>query len=237
MASRSKKGIIIFGILLLVIILNYEIISRHSWTHWNLPLSGKVIVLDAGHGYPDGGAESGDAQEKDIALNITQYLRDYLQESGALVIMTREDDYDLADKGQKGLSARKSIDLRRRAQIVNNSDADLFISVHLNAIPSPRWRGAQSFYNPKSDENEKLASFLQDSFRAQLGNTERSAKAINSVYLLNQAKLPAALVEVGFLSNPDESNLLQSTSYQKKIAGSIYNGISRYYTNEKTPPK
>lgn len=237
MASRSKKGIIIFGILLLVIILNYEIISRHSWTHWNLPLSGKVIVLDAGHGYPDGGAESGDVQEKDIALNITQYLRDYLQESGALVIMTREDDTDLADPGQKGLSARKSIDLRRRAQIVNNSDADLFISVHLNAIPSPRWRGAQSFYNPKSDENEKLASFLQDSFRAQLGNTDRSAKELNSVYLLNQAKIPAALVEVGFLSNPEESQLLQSTSYQKKIAGSIYNGISRYYTNEKTPPK
>lgn len=237
MASRSKKGIIIFGILLLVIILNYEIISRHSWTHWNLPLSGKVIVLDAGHGYPDGGAESGDVQEKDIALNITQYLRDYLQESGALVIMTREDDTDLADPGQKGLSTRKSIDLRRRAQIVNNSDADLFISVHLNAIPSPRWRGAQSFYNPKSDENEKLASFLQDSFRAQLGNTDRSAKELNSVFLLNQAKIPAALVEVGFLSNPEESQLLQSTSYQKKIAGSIYNGISRYYTNEKTPPK
>jgi N-acetylmuramoyl-L-alanine amidase len=237
MGSRTKKTIIIFGILLLMIILNYEIISRHSWTHWNLPLTGKVIVLDAGHGYPDGGAESGDIQEKDIALNITQYLRDYLQESGALVIMTRESDYDLADPGQKGLSTRKTIDLKRRAGIVNNSDADLFISVHLNAIPSPRWRGAQSFYNPKSDENEKLASFLQDSFRAQLGNTDRSAKALNSVYLLNQAKIPSALVEVGFLSNPNESYLLQSTSYQKKIAGSIYNGISRYYTNEKTPPK
>jgi N-acetylmuramoyl-L-alanine amidase len=237
MGSRAKKTIIIFGILLLMIILNYEIISRHSWTHWNLPLAGKVIVLDAGHGYPDGGAESGDIQEKDIALNITQYLRDYLQESGALVIMTRESDYDLADPGQKGLSARKTIDLKRRAGIVNSSDADLFISVHLNAIPSPRWRGAQSFYNPKSDENEKLASFLQDSFRAQLGNTDRSAKALNSVYLLNQAKIPSALVEVGFLSNPNESYLLQSTSYQKKIAGSIYNGISRYYTNEKTPPK
>jgi N-acetylmuramoyl-L-alanine amidase len=237
MGSRAKKSLIIFGILLLIIILNYEIISRHSWKHWNLPLSGKVIVLDAGHGYPDGGAESGDIQEKDIALYITQYLRDYLQESGALVIMTRESDTDLADPGQKGLSARKTIDLKKRANIVNNSGADLFISVHLNAIPSPRWRGAQSFYNPKSDENEKLASFLQDSFRAQLGNTNRSAKSLNSVYLLNVAKIPSALVEVGFLSNPDESNLLQSTSYQKKIAGSIYNGISRYYTNEKTPPK
>lgn len=237
MKSRSRKVIIITSILLLVVILNYGIFSRHSMAHWNLPLSGRVIVLDAGHGAPDGGADYGNLYEKDIALNITNYLRDYLQESGALVLMTREGDSDLADPGQKGYSARKTVDLKRRAQIINNSNGDLFVSVHLNASPSESWHGAQTFYHPKSEKNKKLASFIQDSLRSQLGNTTRSAGALSSIYLLKVAKMPSALVEVGFLTNSTERNLLKTQSYQKKIAGAIYNGILRYYTNEPTPPK
>ncbi|WEG12626.1 N-acetylmuramoyl-L-alanine amidase CwlD [Pullulanibacillus sp. KACC 23026] len=237
MKSRSRRWIIIAGILLLIIILNYEILSRYSWSHWNMPLSGRVIVLDAGHGAPDGGADYGNLYEKDIALKITKYLKDYLQEQGALVLMTREGDSDLADPDQKGYSARKAVDLQRRATFINNSDGDLFVSVHLNASPSETWHGAQTFYDPKSESNEEFASFLQDSFRTQLGNTNRSASATSSIYLLKASKIPSALVEVGFITNPDERNLMKTAAYQKKIAGAIYNGIMRYYTNEKTPPK
>ncbi len=237
MKSRTKKVLVIAGVILLVLIMNYEILSRHSWTQWNLPLSGKVIVLDAGHGAPDGGADYGNLYEKDIALNITNYLRDYLQEQGALVLMTRETDTDLADPGQKGYSARKSVDLRRRADFIKKSDGDLFVSVHLNASPSESWRGAQTFYHPKSEANAKVASFIQDSFRAQLGNTNRSASSLSNIYLLKQAPMPSALVEVGFLTNPNERDLLKTEAYQKKIAGAIYNGIMRYYTKEPTPPK
>lgn len=237
MRSRSRKLFVISGILLLVIILNYEILSRHSLSHWNLPLSGRVIVLDPGHGAPDGGADAEGLYESQIALSITNYLRDYLQQSGALVLMTRETDSDLAEPGTKGYSNRKTIDLKRRAEFINNSDGDLFVSVHLNASTSPTWKGAQTFYHPKSDENKKLASFIQDSLRTQLGNTTRSAGALSSIYLLKQAKMPSALVEVGFLTNTQERNLLKTDAYQKKIAGAIYNGILRYYTKEPTPPK
>jgi N-acetylmuramoyl-L-alanine amidase len=234
--SRFKKAMIIFGVLLLIFILNYEILTKNSWSNWHLPLAGKIIVLDAGHGGPDGGAEGGDIVEKDISLSITKKLRDYLQQAGALVIMTREEDMDLANHDTKGLSRRKAEDLKRRAKLVEDSDADMFISVHLNAIPSEKWRGAQTFYHPKSDKNKKLAAFIQDSLREQLENTDRQAKSIGQIYLLKKVEVPAALVEVGFLSNHAERGLLQTKKYQKKVAESIYHGIMRYYTKEK-PPK
>ncbi|HET6871758.1 MAG TPA: N-acetylmuramoyl-L-alanine amidase, partial [Sporolactobacillaceae bacterium] len=138
MQSRFKKAMIIFGVLLLIFILNYEILTKNSWSNWHLPLAGKVIVLDAGHGGPDGGAEGGDVVEKDVSLAIAQKLRDYLQQAGALVIMTRDKDKDLANEGTKGLSRRKAEDLRRRAKLVEDSEADMFLSVHLNAIPGER---------------------------------------------------------------------------------------------------
>ncbi|GGH85274.1 N-acetylmuramoyl-L-alanine amidase [Pullulanibacillus pueri] len=235
MQGRLKKAVIILGVLLLILIINYEVITRHSWDQWHLPLAGRIIVLDPGHGGADGGAESGDVQEDDIALEITKKLRDYLQEAGALVIMTREKDKDLADEGLKGLSKRKSQDLQRRVEIINHSDADMFVSIHLNKIPASQWHGAQTFYHPKSEDNKKLASFIQDSLRKNLENTDRLAKEIGHIYLLKQSKVPSSLVEVGFLSNPSEKQLLVQNDYQNKIAESIYNGILRYYTKEKEP--
>jgi N-acetylmuramoyl-L-alanine amidase len=234
--NNYKKIIIIIGVLLLIIILNYEIITRNSWSNWHLPLAGKIIVLDAGHGGPDGGAEGGELTEKEVSLKITQMLRDYLQEAGALVVMTRDEDKDLADEDTKGLSRRKTQDLKRRAKLVETSEADLFISIHLNAIPSARWRGAQTFYYPKSEKNKQLAAFIQDSLREQLENTDRKAKSIGQIYLLKTVKVPAALVEVGFLSNHEERALLKSEKYQRKVAEAIYHGIMRFYTKEK-PPK
>jgi len=235
MQGRFKKAIIILGVLLLILILNYEVLTRHSWDHWNLPLAGRVIVLDPGHGGPDGGADSDNVQEDDIALSVTNKVRDYLQEAGAFVIMTRERDTDLADEDIERLSNRKTQDLYRRLDIIQKSDPDMFISIHLNKIPSAKWRGAQTFYHPKSEENKKLASFIQDSLRKDLENTDRQAKTIEHVFLLKQSEVPSSLVEVGFLSNDVERGLLVKRNYQNKIAESIYKGIFRYYTDEKEP--
>lgn len=230
-----RNGIIALGAILLIALLNYEISNRNSLSHWNLPLSGRVVVIDPGHGSPDGGAESGEIMEKDIALKVAEDLRNYLQESGALVLMTRENDGDLADKGKRGLSLRKTQDLKRRVEFINDAKADCVISLHLNAIPSSQWRGAQTFYHPKSEKNQILAKFIQDSLRKQLENTNRYAKAIEHVYILKKANAPASLVEVGFLSNPSEKALLQTSDYQDKVAASIYQGVMRYFTNEEVP--
>ncbi len=229
-------GSIVVVIIGLFSVFQVVFLDKASVQPWNLPLSGKIIMLDPGHGGVDGGANSGDILEKDIALEISLKLRDYLQEQGALVQMTRTEDQDLASESTSGYSRRKSEDLRKRVEMINSSEAELFISVHLNAIPSPKWSGAQTFYYGAYQENEEVAKFIQDELRSGLANTTRKAKKINSVYLMKNAKKPGALVEVGFLSNPQERKLLTQDEYQGKVAESIYLGLLRYFSDETNPP-
>jgi len=224
-----RLGIVACLVALTAIVFLSEIPSSRTWTHWTLPLSGKVIALDAGHGGADGGAVSrGGVIEKDLNLAIVLYLRDYLQQAGALVLLTREGDYDLALPETKGYSKRKTEDLLRRADQVSKRQADLAISIHMNSIPSPRWSGAQTFYSVKNDEGKRLASDIQSELRSMLGNTQRIAKEADTVYLLKTLTMPTALVEVGFLSHPEEANLLADEEYQRKVAASIYRGILKF---------
>lgn len=232
--KRLKIIGFITGLIVLFFILQYDFMENKSWNSWNLPLTGKIILLDPGHGGPDGGAGDKKTQEKDIALDISLKVRDYLQQQGALVLMTRETDKDLADPGTRGYSRRKVEDLKKRLKMINHSDIDLFVSIHLNAIPSSRWSGAQTFYATQHKENERAARFIQEELRRNLGNTTRKAKPLNQVYILKNAKKPGALVEVGFLSNPAEKANLKKETYQDKVAASVYKGISRYFTKEKT---
>ncbi|NEU32512.1 N-acetylmuramoyl-L-alanine amidase CwlD [bacterium LRH843] len=236
MKKWVKGGAFACAVVCLLFIIQYQFLSNDSWSTWNLPLSGKMIVIDPGHGGMDGGAVSKSGLlEKDLSLEIGERLRDYLQGSGALVLMTREDDHDLAGKGTERVRSRKEEDLKRRVDLVNHSDADLFISIHMNAIPSPRWSGAQTFYNRAIPENEAIAKFVQDQIRENLENTTRLAMPIHNIYLLKHAEIPGILVEAGFLSNPGEAALLETDKYQEKVAASIYQGVMRYYTNEKEP--
>lgn len=236
--GRGRIWIILSGVLA-VGLLFFLIAKTDSHTHalhpFQNPLAGRTIVLDPGHGGADGGAEGGTVQEKDVTLAITKRLQDYLQEAGAYVILTRSVDEDLASEQTKGLSRRKTEDLKQRAKIMDKAEPDCILSIHLNAIPSSRWRGAQTFYHPKNKENLILARFIQQSITKELKNTDRTAKTIQHVYLLRRAQAPAALVEVGFLSNPDERQLLKTEEYQQKISEAIYQGVMRYFTNEKPP--
>jgi len=234
MGRKAKVTLFSIGAALLFLIFQFELLPKDSFDSWNLPLSGKIIYLDPGHGGPDGGAGDKEAMEKDIALNVSHKLRDYLQEQGALVMMTREDDTDLAESGTKGLSRRKTEDLKKRLKIINESEADLFLTIHLNAIPSPRWRGAQTFYAPHLTENKRAAKFIQDELVVSLENTDREAKIIQNIYLLKHAKKPGALVEIGFLSNPEERRNLQKDEYQTMVAEAIYRGVLRFFTEEET---
>jgi N-acetylmuramoyl-L-alanine amidase len=236
MKKHLKAFFFLIGIALLLIIIKYQFLSDHSWSTWSMPLTGKVIVIDAGHGGPDGGAVGkGDIIEKDVSLDISLKLRHYFEEAGALVVMTRETDTDLADDRTQGYRRRKAEDLRKRVEMINEENVDLFISVHLNAVPSPKWSGAQTFYNPSNEESEALSRFIQDEIRRNLENTARLAKKMDSVYLLRNVKTAGSLVEVGFLSHPNEKELLKTKDYQNKIAASIYQGVLRYYTEEETP--
>jgi N-acetylmuramoyl-L-alanine amidase len=220
---------------LMLIVYTYELPSTKTWSQWTMPLSGKTVALDAGHGGPDGGASSKDGViEKDINLAIALHLRDYLQQAGAVVVMTREEDKDLAADNTKGLSRRKTEDLTSRSNLIAQKQADLLVSVHMNAIPSSKWHGAQTFFYTNHPDNGRLAALIQDEIKKNLQNTDRVAKPLDANnYLLKTAAMPAALVEVGFLSNPAEARLLADPAYQKKVAASVYQGILRYFSGEK----
>lgn len=203
---------------------------------WGLPLSGEVIVIDPGHGGVDGGAVSKDGLvEKEITLKISIFLRDYLQEAGAYVVMTREEDTDLAGSETEKISKRKAEDLMNRVHLIKAKHANAVISIHLNAFPQSRFSGAQTFYHPSRKENKRLASFIQQSLIQQLENTDRLPKQKGDVFLLNESPVPTTLVEVGFLSNPQEAKLLRDEDYQRKVAAAIYYGIIGFYSDQQEP--
>jgi len=231
-----KIGMSLALVGLIAVIYMYQLPATHTWSEWTLPLSGKTIGIDAGHGGPDGGASSkSGVVEKDVNLAIARQLRDYLQEAGAVVFMTREEDVDLADAGTKSLSKRKTEDLNARVKYIEKKNTDLFLSIHMNAMPSTRWSGAQTFYYPGHPDNYTLASLIQNEIIRNLNNTDRVVKQMTSKFLLKSLKMPSALIEVGFLSNPEEARNLGNPAYQKKVAASIYQGILRYYSGEKLP--
>lgn len=218
----------LFGFLTIPMWLHLDL--QQSWYTWSMPLSSKVIVIDAGHGGIDGGATSREGlEEKEITLKVASYLRDFLQQSGAYVVLTRESDQDLAGAGN-GKSRWKARDLSQRLKLVKDENADVFISIHGNAFPG-KSHGAQTFYNPTREANKKLATFIQTEMVHNLENTDRIAKAKNDVFLLKYSPVPTALVEVGFLSDAEEAKLLGDEKYQRKIAASIYYGILAYHSD------
>lgn len=210
--------------------LNFNPLLRTNETAAPLTL-GKVVVIDPGHGSPDGGATGHSGTlEKDINLAIAKKLGSYLQQGGAHVIYTREDDNAVTDNLNAKIKEIKRADLSNRKNLKNNSGADLFISIHMNKFEQSKYKGAQVFYPGNSPESKKLAETIQQSITEFADNTNcREAKdSKNDIFILNDSKIPSVLVECGFLSNPEEEAKLMSQEYQSEIAYAIFGGISRY---------
>lgn len=187
-----------------------------------------VVYIDPGHGGYDGGAKANGLVEKDLNLTIGLRLRTYLETAGVKVLMTRTDDRDFVTPGN---GTKKKRDLDKRIEMINKSDADLFISIHMNAIPDTRWRGAQTFYYDSYPENKILANCIQESLVEYLQNTTRKAKEVKTLYLFKNVAKPGVLVEIGFLSNPDEARDLNNPHYQDKVAYALFLGIIKCINN------
>lgn len=200
--------------------------------------AGVKIVIDPGHGGADGGASSGEVVERDITLSISHELKKRLEKKGATIVMTRTKEGDaLSEHAPKEefstLRERKMADLKLRESIAVDEKPDVFISVHVNAIPDAKWRGAQVFYHKGGHpEGEFLAKAIQSSFQANLKNTEREALAISGVYILKKSPVPSVLVETGFISNEAEKALLVDPKYQEKVADAILEGIQVFLNAE-----
>ena len=192
----------------------------------SLPLFGKVIYLDPGHGGPDPGAVWENIYESDINLQISLAIEKELEKNGAIVYLTRYGDYDLSANYAE---LRKRSDLSRRANIINRSGADVYLSIHLNADVSTTWKGAQVFYNSINEKNEEIAKIMQEQLGKDL-NSKREYKKLNDHYLYNRVNIPGILIEVGFISNANERYLLRQEDYQKKVAKSVKDGLISYFT-------
>ena len=190
-------------------------------------LASKVVVVDPGHGGSDPGASRGIYVEKDITLAISRQLAQQLGQAGAMVVLLRNEDCDLVSDGFSGsLAARKREDLKCRVEKANEIKADLYISVHVNADPSPRWSGAQVFYKAGEKTSKLTAVCIQEELTRQLGNTKRKA-ATGNYYILENTQMPAVIVEVGFISNPREASELVDPNYQARLARAVLSGIVR----------
>ena len=198
-----------------------------------MPITNKTIVLDAGHGGIDSGTSSDDKTifEKDINLAVTLKLKELIESSGGLVVLTRDDDSSLYEEsGNKTTRQKYNENLKNRKKIADESNADMFISIHLNYFTQSKYYGAQTFYPESNKDGKALASCIQDEFKRVVDNrNNRVIKPRNDLYLLKDCKIPSALIECGFLSNEKEAKLLNDEEYQEKIAWAIYSGIQKYF--------
>jgi N-acetylmuramoyl-L-alanine amidase len=195
-----------------------------------LPLAGSVIALDPGHGGYDPGVDSQGVLEKDVVLEISFWLRDMFRQAGAQVLMTREKDQSLLEMPA---GPKKKQDLENRLKLIEEAGVDILISIHANAIASPRWYGAQTFYKNGDEASQRLAGLIQDEIIRVMRNTTRKiSTGRGNYFLLENSPVPGVIVEVGFLSNPRERKLLSEPTYQKKMAWCIYLGTIRYYNQQ-----
>ena len=198
-----------------------------------LPINNKVIVLDAGHGVPDEGAQSSNGTtEAESNLKIALKVQNLLEQSGATVILTRSDENAIYDLDSKTLKQKKISDIHNRVKIGNESSADIFVSIHLNKIPQQQYWGWQTFYKQESPEGQKLATSIQNSLNKSIQKeNKRVPMKIENVYIIIHVEIPTTIVECGFLSNPEEEQLLLNNEYQDKLAWGIYTGIMDYFYN------
>lgn len=200
-------------------------------------LAGRLIVVDPGHGGEDPGSVGAlGTLEKDVVLAISLYLREYLREAGAIVLMTREQDADLSGGVGATIGERYRRGLHNRANWIAQAGGDLLLSIHANALSLRSVRGAQTFYRPDPlGQNERLARTIQTELAAITGQRDRGTSRDVHQLILDRAPSPAVTVEVGFLSNPEEERLLNEAHYQRRIAWAIFVGVGRYFAESADP--
>lgn len=172
--------------------------------------------------------------EEAINLAIALKLQKLVEQSGGKVILTRSDENGIYSNDVKGIRSWKVSDTKNRVEIGNNSDADIFVSIHLNKFPpSQVYNGWQVFYQKENDNSKILAGNIQENLNKNIEKeNNRQIMPISNIYIMDNVKIPSVIVECGFLSNPEECEALKTESYQNKIVWGIYLGLQEYFLNE-----
>ena len=236
--SKKRIQIILSCLIMGLFAFSFQVAENNSATELKntvettaTPVSGKVVVIDAGHGKPDEGAESSSGTtEAETNLKIALKVQNLLEQSGCTVILTRSDENAIYDIDSKTLKQKKISDIRNRVKIGNESSADIFVSIHLNKIPQSQYYGWQCFYKANDENSIKLAKQLQENLNESIQKeNKRVAMKLDTVYIMKHVEIPISIVECGFLSNQEEEKQLLDDSYQNRLAWGIYNGIQEYF--------
>lgn len=230
-SRRAIVGMAVAGLALFGIVLKT---GRAIYT-WNQRAEGKkeyTVVIDPGHGGVDPGKVGiNDVYEKEINLSIAMLLKEILEQNDCKIIMTRTGDEGLY---QEGDSNKKMADLRKRCQLIDESGADVTVSIHQNSFSQASSKGAQVFYQTTSSSGEVFAKMLQKQLISSLDeNNRRVAKANSDYYMLKHTKTTMVIVECGFLSNQEEAQLLTQDTYQRRVAWAIALGTMQYLEGDR----
>lgn len=232
MSNKNLKRLlgVIFVMVIGIIYFKY---ANSAVETFGLSTASKTIIIDPGHGgFDPGKVGTTGVHEKEINLKIGLKLRDYLEQSGACVIMTRTEDVDLDGDDTKQW---KKGDMIKRVEKVNAADGDIMVSIHQNAFPQSNVKGAQVFFYKDSENGKVLADHIQKAIQVHADKeNKRVAKHNGDYYVLLTTQVPAVIVECGFLTNSEEEKKLNTDEYQEKIAWSIYLGIIEYFQEEES---
>lgn len=201
------------------------------------PSGRPIFIIDSGHGGEDGGAEVSGILEKDLNLDVSLKLSDLCALFGCEAQLTRYDDrllYDAYGDEDDYTGKKKTYDLRNRLRMAEESGAELFIGVHMNKFPEAKYKGLQVYYSPNNDKSKTAAEAIRTYSRkfADPSNEREIKAAGKSIYILNRIKMPAVLVECGFISNEDERALLCSGGYQSRLSAVIFASCAEFVSRE-----
>ena len=224
----KKKHIVIVSVIILVAIISGAVFSAVAKTEYvyTVPNSTYTVVIDAGHGGIDGGCvgDTTGVYESELNLQYARALAGTLNRMGISVVMTRTSSDGLYDSSASNL---KRSEMLYRKTVIENASPNLVVSIHMNSFPIHSPRGAQVFYKKGSEQGERLATSLQTTLNKDIPYAKKTAK-VGDYYVLNCTDTPSALVECGFLSNPEEERLLQDKSYIEKFCYTLCCGIVDY---------
>ncbi len=226
----KRGGLLFLALLLIVTFLVFSLYSP-SAAETAVEMPFEVILIDPGHGAPDGGAtgvKTG-ALEKDLNLAVSGKVRSHLENAGYTVSLTRETDAGLHENEKASLREKKRADMRKRVMLAKEDGVCLFASIHMNFFTDGKYSGPQVFYQANSAEGKRLAEEIRLSFLNEIGpHCTRETKPRTDLYLLRETPVPAVVIECGFLSNPEEDALLSTEAYQDCLAAAIASGIQNF---------
>lgn len=229
--SRKKclLSIAIAGILAFA---TYGVLSLSSFADTFFDNKKLSVIVDAGHGIPDGGTVgTGGTIEHEINLAIATKLTEVLEGKNIDVTMTRSSESGIWTEKSTTIREKKVEDMHNRLDIIKKSDADVFISIHMNSYPDKSTQGLRIFYSQKFADIKPLAENIQVRMADVTGAKTTIVKAAEkSLFLMKNTPIPAILVECGFLSNPQEEVKLNSEDYQARLAWAIADSIEKYYS-------